>query len=124
MTDKAYLAHDIEAIPTSGGGLTHRCRTCGAMGVSLAPSLPCPGTLTRTDAYLDGALRARFFEQRYDDMRNRVERALDLVDSFDRTCSSAQTGAFLDHLRSVLEEGATDDTDWWQRHLRNTGQKS
>jgi len=36
-------AHDIEAIPNSGGGFTHYCRICGQMSVTLAPELPCPG---------------------------------------------------------------------------------
>jgi hypothetical protein len=35
--------HHIEAIPNSGGGITHYCHVCGQMGVGLAPALPCPG---------------------------------------------------------------------------------
>jgi hypothetical protein len=35
--------HYIEAIPNSGGGVTHYCHVCGQMGVTLAPMLPCPG---------------------------------------------------------------------------------
>ena len=41
--DRESRAHDIEAIPNSGGGFTHYCHICGQMGVSLAPALPCPG---------------------------------------------------------------------------------
>ena len=36
-------AHEIEAIPNSGGGVTHYCHRCGAIGVNLAPELPCSG---------------------------------------------------------------------------------
>lgn len=49
-TSAAVRPHDIEAIPNSGGGTTHYCRTCGAMGVGLAPTLPCPGPPEATDA--------------------------------------------------------------------------
>lgn len=42
-TEAAKVAHQIEVIVNGWGQRVHCCHVCGRMGVTLAPTLPCPG---------------------------------------------------------------------------------